>query len=96
MSFLFLIQLIVLCNNKLNSTTNNQFPEILQLSLLCCRQCGQLVAHQQDVFSMSAEGLQGTYCNVYGYVYETITIHKAIGLRLQNTPPSIEYSWFPG
>lgn len=67
-----------------------------KLSLLCCLQCGQSVAHQQDVFSMSAEGLQGTYCNVYGYVYETITIHKATGLRLQNTQPSTEYSWFPG
>lgn len=45
---------------------------------------------------MSAEGLQGAYCNPYGYVYETITIHKTMGLRLENAPPSTEFSWFPG
>lgn len=69
---------------------------MLQLSILCCRYCNQAIADQQDVFSMSAEGMQATYCNVYGYVYETVTIHKARGMRLQNAAPSTDYSWFPG
>ncbi|XP_034232877.1 protein cereblon isoform X2 [Thrips palmi] len=84
---------------RMNSAIDRLRWEIFtlnKLSLLCCRQCGQHVAHQQDVFSMSVEGMQGTYCNVYGYVYETVTIHKATGLRLQNAPPSTEFSWFPG
>lgn len=67
-----------------------------EFSHLCCRHCYQTIANHGDVFSMSAEGLQGTYCNLYGYVYETITIYKATGLQLQNVPPSTNASWFPG
>ncbi|KAE8743794.1 hypothetical protein FOCC_FOCC009571 [Frankliniella occidentalis] len=65
-------------------------------SILCCRNCNQTIANQQDVFSMSAEGLQGTYVNPHGFVHDTITIRKANGIVLQNQPPSTEFSWFPG
>ncbi|KAK3914097.1 Protein cereblon [Frankliniella fusca] len=65
-------------------------------SILCCNHCSQTIASQQDVFSMSAEGLQGTYVNSHGFVHDTITIRKATGVLLQNRPPSTEFSWFPG
>lgn len=45
--------------------------------------------------SMSLTGLMGAYVNPGGYVHETVTFHKAKGLRLRG-PPSTEHSWFPG
>lgn len=37
----------------------------------------------------------GAYVNPGGYVHETVTFHKAKGLRLRGRP-SKEHSWFPG
>nr|CAD7573474.1 unnamed protein product [Timema californicum] len=64
--------------------------------VLCCRDCQAKIANQKDVFSMSLEGPQGTYVNPGGYVHETITLHKAKGVRVLNQAPSTEYTWFPG
>lgn len=46
-------------------------------------------------FSMSVTGLMGAYVNPGGYVHETVTFHKAKGLRLRGSS-STEHSWFPG
>ncbi|CAG2054720.1 unnamed protein product [Timema podura] len=67
-----------------------------QCRVLCCRDCQAKIANQKDVFSMSLEGPQGTYVNPGGYVHETITLHKAKGVRVLNQAPSTEYTWFPG
>lgn len=44
---------------------------------------------------MSKEGPQGVYVNPFGHVHETITVHRVDGLSV-TTPPSNEFSWFPG
>lgn len=64
--------------------------------MLCCRDCDAEVADPREAFSMSVEGPQGTYVNPGGFVHETLTLHKAEGLRCLNEDPSTEYSWFPG
>ncbi|PNF42523.1 hypothetical protein B7P43_G08253 [Cryptotermes secundus] len=64
--------------------------------MLCCRDCDAEVADPRETFSMSVEGPQGTYVNPGGFVHETLTLHKAEGLRCLNEDPSTEYSWFPG
>ncbi|XP_063231995.1 protein cereblon isoform X2 [Bacillus rossius redtenbacheri] len=64
--------------------------------VLCCRDCQSKVAEQKDVFSMSVEGPQGTYVNPGGYIHETVTVHRAKGLRTVEEQPSTEYTWFPG
>jgi len=63
--------------------------------VLCCKNCNLLIAKKEDVFSMALEGPMGAYVNPGGYVHETLTIHKAMGLRLIGWP-SVENSWFPG
>jgi len=69
---------------------------ILEMSkVLVCRRCGEQVADQSDIFSMSKEGPQGAYVNAHGAVHETLTVYKAKNLRLLGQP-STEYSWFPG
>lgn len=66
-----------------------------QCSLLCCRDCMNIIANREDIFSMSLQGPQGTYVNPNGYVHEAITLYKAKGLILQGRS-STEQSWFPG
>lgn len=69
---------------------------VWQCQMLCCRDCDAQVADLREAFLMSAEGPQATYVNPGGFVHETLTLHKAQGLRCLNEPPSTEYSWFPG
>ena len=69
---------------------------VRQCQMLCCRDCDAKVADPREAFLMSAEGPQGTYVNPGGFVHETLTLHKAQGLRCLNEEPSTEYSWFPG
>lgn len=63
--------------------------------VLCCRNCGEEISKQEDIFSMSREGPQGAYVNPGGYVHETLTLYKAKNLTLVGDS-STEYSWFPG
>lgn len=65
-------------------------------NVFVCKRCGAKVAKQTDVFQMNEEGVQSAYCNPAGAIHETITLHKAQSLVLDNAPPSSEYSWFPG
>lgn len=66
-----------------------------QSNILCCRNCGETLAQQSDIFSMSREGPQGSYVNPGGYVHETLTLYKVKNVLYSGTP-STEYSWFPG
>ena len=66
-----------------------------QSHILCCRNCGETLAQQSDIFSMSKEGPQGSYVNPGGYVHETLTLYKVKNI-LYTGQPSTEYSWFPG
>ncbi|CAB4017201.1 partial [Paramuricea clavata] len=70
--------------------------EIMQkYGIMICDDCRTTIADKKDLFSMSLTGLMGAYVNPGGYVHETVTFHKAKGLRLRG-PPSTEHSWFPG
>ncbi|KAJ9581657.1 hypothetical protein L9F63_023174, partial [Diploptera punctata] len=64
--------------------------------MLCCRVCETQIADPKETFSMSVEGPQGTYVNPGGFVHETLTVHRAKGLKCVNDQPSTEHSWFPG
>ncbi|KAK3103864.1 hypothetical protein FSP39_022508 [Pinctada imbricata] len=68
---------------------------VQKCSSLCCRECGNLIANKNEVFSLSAEGPLGAYVNPGGYVHETMTVYKAKNLTLIGRP-SKEHSWFPG
>jgi cereblon len=71
------------------------FYLFLQCTVLCCKDCGLLIANKNDVFSMAIEGPMGAYCNPAGYVHETFTVYKAQGLNLIGRPTT-DNSWFPG
>jgi len=62
---------------------------------LNCSNCGRLVAHRRDVFSMSSEGPMNAYVNPAGVVHETLTLHRAHSLFFTGLPSSVD-SWFPG
>ena len=68
---------------------------VLQCEYLCCRECDHPVARQSDIFAMSKEGPQGNYVNPFGHVHETLTVHRVDGVTT-TTPPSNDFSWFPG
>ncbi|KAI4488628.1 hypothetical protein M0802_011444 [Mischocyttarus mexicanus] len=63
---------------------------------LVCIHCNNFIAHQSNMFPMSKEGLQSTYCNGLGIIFETITVYHTKGLILSMDSSSTEYSWFPG
>ncbi|XP_037092411.1 protein cereblon-like [Pollicipes pollicipes] len=63
--------------------------------VMACADCEQPLASSDDVFAMSAEGPQSIFVNPHGDLHETLTLHRASGLRCI-TRPSTEYSWFPG
>ncbi|KAJ8681843.1 hypothetical protein QAD02_017635 [Eretmocerus hayati] len=64
--------------------------------ILVCSTCDKKIAKQSDIFPMSKEGPQSTFCNSSGFIHDTITVYKAENLKLDPNPPSAEYSWFPG
>ncbi|XP_077983750.1 protein cereblon-like [Glandiceps talaboti] len=64
-------------------------------TVLCCKECGQQIANKNDVFSMSLDGPMAAYVNPGGYVHDTLTCYRALGLSLIGRP-STENSWFPG
>lgn len=88
-------RLQLLAINNPNQRLRAELSILQKCQVLCCRECDHAVARQTDVFSMSKEGPQGAYVNPFGHVHETLTVHKADGIRVI-TPPSTEFSWFPG
>ncbi|KOC60678.1 Protein cereblon [Habropoda laboriosa] len=70
-----------------------KFPDKI---FICCN-CDSYIGRQSNMFPMSKEGPLGTYCNPAGIIHEIVTLYHAQGLMLSRTsPPSIEYTWFPG
>ncbi|KFB42716.1 AGAP005299-PA-like protein [Anopheles sinensis] len=62
-----------------------------------CKRCDNEVASYSDIFAMSKQGVQTSYCNPSGYVHDTLTVHKTKeDSTLTVGAPSAEYSWFPG
>ncbi|XP_017886440.1 protein cereblon isoform X2 [Ceratina calcarata] len=64
--------------------------------IFVCSNCDSYIGRQSHMFPMSKEGPQGTYCNSAGIIHETVTLYHAQGLTLSGSPPSLEYTWFPG
>lgn len=66
---------------------------------LCAQSgCNAPVCNMSNVFPMSPEGPQGTYCNSWGNIHDMITVTE-----LDNDldvifvgSPSTECCWFPG
>lgn len=61
-----------------------------------CRYCSHFIGSKSEMFAMSKEGPQGTYCNPAGVIFEILTLHQAQGLRLSGNRAFIDCSWFPG
>ncbi|XP_058119897.1 protein cereblon isoform X2 [Anopheles coustani] len=62
-----------------------------------CKRCENEVASYSDIFAMSKQGVQTSYCNPSGYVHDTLTVHKTKeDSTITVGPPSAEFSWFPG
>lgn len=60
--------------------------------------CEQIVGDMSNVFPMSPEGPQGTYCNSWGQIHDMLTISeldKDIHVMTMGIPSS-ELTWFPG
>ncbi|XP_001603993.2 protein cereblon isoform X1 [Nasonia vitripennis] len=64
--------------------------------ILVCSNCEKHIGNQSDLFPMSKEGPQSTFCNSGGFIHDTVTLYQAKNLTLNAEPPSAEYSWFPG
>jgi len=66
---------------------------------LCARSgCSAPVCNMSNVFPMSPEGPQGTYCNSWGIIHEMITVTELDeDLNVISVGgPSTECCWFPG
>lgn len=62
-----------------------------------CKRCSNEVGSYNDIFAMSKQGVQTSYCNPSGFVHETLTIYKTRENSTFTTDrPSTEFSWFPG
>lgn len=63
-----------------------------------CIRCNNPICDMSNVFPMSPEGPQGTYCNSFGKIHNMITVTEldedlhvvTVGI------PSNECCWFPG
>ncbi|GIY37542.1 protein cereblon [Caerostris extrusa] len=81
--------------NEVTGRLRHELKIIEECCVLTCKDCSNVIARREDIFSMSLQGPQGTYVNPNGYVHEAITVYKAKGLHLSGRP-STEQSWFPG
>ncbi|XP_053675288.1 protein cereblon [Anopheles nili] len=62
-----------------------------------CKRCESEIANYNDMFAMSKQGIQTSYCNPAGYVHDTLTVHKTKeNSTLPVERPSTNFSWFPG
>jgi len=60
--------------------------------------CNVSVCRMSDVFPMSPEGPQGTYCNSWGKIHDLITVtelYENLAVIFVGNP-SKECCWFPG
>uniref|UniRef100_A0A1Q3FA94 Protein cereblon n=1 Tax=Culex tarsalis TaxID=7177 RepID=A0A1Q3FA94_CULTA len=62
-----------------------------------CKRCSNEIGSYNDVFAMSKQGVQTSFCNPSGFVHDTLTIYKTRENSTFTTErPSTEFSWFPG
>ncbi|XP_050091140.1 protein cereblon [Anopheles aquasalis] len=62
-----------------------------------CKRCDSEIANYNDIFAMSKQGVQTSYCNPSGYVHDTLTVLKTKeNSTLTVDRPSTDFSWFPG
>ncbi|XP_035215361.1 protein cereblon-like isoform X2 [Stegodyphus dumicola] len=88
-------RLTLLGIDEVTQRLRHELKILEECSVLCCRDCLNVIALREDIFSMSLQGPQGTYVNPNGYVHEAVTVYKAKGLLVSGRP-STEQSWFPG
>lgn len=68
-----------------------------QMCYFICKRCESEIGSYNDIFAMSKQGIQTSYCNPSGYVHETLTIYKTKEHSTFTVDrPSTEFSWFPG
>ncbi|CAF1093738.1 unnamed protein product [Didymodactylos carnosus] len=60
-----------------------------------CRRCFADICENEDIFSMSVQGLMSAYVNPHGQIHETLTVYKGKNLKVIG-PRTLEHSWFPG
>lgn len=62
-----------------------------------CLHCDQKIANFSDVFPMTKDGVQASYCNINGFIHETITVGtiQEDSLVIEDQA-STKFSWFPG
>ncbi|XP_058064285.1 protein cereblon [Anopheles bellator] len=62
-----------------------------------CKRCDNEIANYNDIFAMSKQGVQTSYCNPSGYVHDTLTVLKTKENSTNTVDRlSTEFSWFPG
>lgn len=63
----------------------------------CCLTCGFQIANFRDVFPMTKDGVQASYCNKNGFIHETVTVScvDEDSLAIEERA-STKFSWFPG
>ncbi|CAK9809321.1 Protein cereblon [Anthophora quadrimaculata] len=78
------------------SRLQREIKYLVDDKIFICSICDSYIGRQSNMFPMSKEGPQGTYCNPAGTIHEIVTLYHARGLTLSRSPPSVEYTWFPG
>ncbi|XP_012226592.1 protein cereblon isoform X1 [Linepithema humile] len=78
------------------SRLQREMKYLVEDNIYVCVNCESFIGRQSHMFPMNREGPQGTYVNPGGVIHETITFYHVQGVMLSDTPPSTEYSWFPG
>lgn len=59
--------------------------------------CDHEIANFRDVFPMTKDGVQASYCNKNGFIHETVTVHSVDEESLViEEHASTKFSWFPG
>ncbi|XP_059611561.1 protein cereblon [Phlebotomus argentipes] len=62
-----------------------------------CIECQQKVAKFSEVFAMSKDGVQASYCNPGGFIHDTVTLFGVeLNAVIVERSKSTQFSWFPG
>ncbi|TMW67788.1 hypothetical protein Poli38472_007460 [Pythium oligandrum] len=62
-----------------------------------CSRCGTFLAQTRDIFSMTRDGVAGTFVNPGGFVHQIMTLREVHLARVfVDALRSTEDSWFPG
>ncbi|XP_058809346.1 protein cereblon [Phymastichus coffea] len=69
---------------------------LIEDRILVCIRCDRQIGKQSNIFPMSKEGPQNTFCNSAGFLHDTVTLRQAENLELNSNLASTHYSWFPG